>query len=164
MPSRLSLVLPKTSSRMQKNSGKMHNSHVLVGPQLTIIRDYREHGQMCSVRMETKDGGNCKVFVTCDDGEKAYNDWNVCYVGGRQYFTDPRIGDFSVTFAEKDGRGQGEGLTTPVLQVKYIDDWREIPVDGLAVQYKKHKDCDDGGFGNSPFRDCGDGPYVCHYG
>jgi hypothetical protein len=114
--------------------------------------------------MQTKDGGDCKASVTCDDGQKDYNAWNVCYVGGRQYFNDPRIGDFSITFAEKDGAGQGQGLTTPILQVKYVDNWREIPVNGLAQEWNKHKDCDEGGLGASPFRDCGDGPYVCHHG
>lgn len=118
---------------------------------------------MCEVYMETKDGSNCKASVTCDDGTKDYfpdgAGWNVCFVGGRQYFTDPRIGDFSITFQERDGAGQGEGLTTPNLQVKYIGDWQEIPVNDLAEQYNEYKRCDDrGGLGGSPFRDCDKGP------
>lgn len=72
--------------------------------------------------METKDGGNCYATVECDDGIKYYHKdgagWNVCYVGGRQHFSDSRIGDFSITFTERDGEGQGEGLTTPILQLK----------------------------------------------
>jgi hypothetical protein len=131
---------------------------------LTVTRDYKTHDQMCSVWMQTKDGGNCKLSVTCNDGEKQYNDWNVCYVGGRQYFNDPRIGEFSLTFAEKNGQGQGEGLTTPILQVKYIDNWREIPVNGLAGEWNKHNSCKEGGLVSSPFRECGNGPYVCHHG
>lgn len=120
---------------------------------------------MCSIYMETKDGGNCKVAVECDDGKKEYNDWNVCYVGGRQFFTDPRIGDFSVTFSEKDGESQGEGLTTPIIQVKYVADWLAIPVNDLAEQYQKFVSCDaDGGLGGSPFRECGDGPFLCQHG
>ena len=49
-----------------------------------------------------------------------------CYLGGRQFFNDPRIGDFSITFTTRDG--EGEGLTGPVLQLKYIDNWKEIAV------------------------------------
>jgi hypothetical protein len=118
--------------------------------------------------METNNGAGCKAVVECDDGKKEYNPegagWNACFVGGRQYFNDPRIGDFSITFAEKDGAGQGQGLTTPILQVKYIDNWRQIPVNGLAEEYSKNKRCNEQGLGGSPFRDCGKGPYVCHDG
>ncbi|OAL43988.1 hypothetical protein IQ07DRAFT_605502 [Pyrenochaeta sp. DS3sAY3a] len=128
--------------------------------------DIEKFPQMCKVHMETRDGANCKATVTCDDGTKEYNPdgagWNVCYVGGRQYFTDPRIGDFSITFEERDGAGQGEGLTTPNLQLKYVGDWREIPVQEAAAAYDKHVDCEENGA--SPFRQCGDGPYICHYG
>ncbi|CAO2652646.1 Nn.00g009290.m01.CDS01 [Neocucurbitaria sp. VM-36] len=135
-------------------------------PEAERAWDIGSHPQMCKVYMETKDGANCKASVTCDDGTKEYNPdgatWNVCYVGGRQYFTDPRIGDFSITFTEKDGEGQGEGLTTPNLQLKYVGDWKEFPVNDLAVEYNKHMDCEENGA--SPFRDCGDGPYVCHWG
>lgn len=31
-------------------------------------RDIKSHPQMCSVYMETRDGGNCVAKVTCDDG------------------------------------------------------------------------------------------------
>ncbi|KAH7079682.1 hypothetical protein FB567DRAFT_449403 [Paraphoma chrysanthemicola] len=130
--------------------------------------DFKKHPQMCSVYMETKDGANCKATVECDDGKKEYNPngagWNVCFVGGRQYFTDPRIGDFSITFQEKNGEGQGEGLTTPKLQLKYIGDWQEIPVNDLAEEYNKHIRCKDDGLGGSPFRECDKGPYICHHG
>lgn len=49
--------------------------------------------------METENGGNCWAVVDCQEGGRIeYNNnhdtWNVCYVGGRQYFTDPRIGEF----------------------------------------------------------------------
>jgi hypothetical protein len=119
--------------------------------------------------METRDGANCKATVTCDDGEKEYNPggatWNVCYVGGRQYFTDPHIGDFSITFTERDSPGQGEGLTTPILQLKDVGDWKEIPVNDLAQATDDHFDCERcDGIGCSPFRDCGKGPYICHWG
>lgn len=80
-------------------------------------------------------------------------------LGGRQLFTDPRIGDFSITFTKKDG--EGEGLTNPVLQLKYVGDWLEIPAFDLAQAYSKHLRCDKEA--PNPFTDCGDGPYVCHY-
>ena len=86
----------------------------------------------------------------------------ICNSGGRQFFTDPRIGDFSITFAERDGAGQGEGLTTPNLQLAYVNNWQEFPVHDLAVEFYKHRDCEQNGA--SPFRDCGDGPFVCHFG
>lgn len=143
---------------------------------------------MCLVEMETKDGGHCKAAVTCDDGKKEYNpggaDWNVCYVGmlrlgmratldadmtpgGRQYFTDPRIGDFSITFTEKNGEGQGEGLTTPNLQLKYVGDWHEIPVNDLCEASDRYHECEDcigDGTGCSPFRECEKGPFICQWG
>lgn len=126
---------------------------------------------MCNVYMETKDGANCKATVDCDGDKKEYNPdgatWNVCFVGGRQYFTDPRIGEFSITFTEKDGKGQGEGLTTPILQLKDVGDWKEIPVNDLAQDYEDHRDCEDAtgdGTGASPFRDCGKGPFICAFG
>lgn len=58
--------------------------------------------------MRTRNGGNCFAIITCKDGgQRDYNagesDWSSCWVGGRQYFTDPRIGDFSITFTKKDG-------------------------------------------------------------
>lgn len=76
-------------------------------------------------------------------------------LGGRQYFTDPRIGDFSITFTERDGKGQGEGLTTPILQLKDVGDWKEFPVSALA-DLKAFKD-----EGCMPGFPCPDGPYIC---
>lgn len=92
--------------------------------------------QMCQVRMSTYEGGGCKASVTCSDGVKReYNDWNVCYVGGRQFFTDPAIGDFSITWT--DG---GRGLGSPILQVKSVKDWSEWDVSSLSSDYIKEKD------------------------
>jgi hypothetical protein len=85
--------------------------------------------------------------------------WNVCYVGGRQFFTDPRIGDFSITFTGKDGY-DGEGLTQPVLQLKDIGDWAAMPVKDLAADNHEKVNCENHGGLNCP-----DGPYLCtwHY-
>jgi hypothetical protein len=82
--------------------------------------------------------------------------WNVCYKGGRQYFNDPRIGDFSITFTGKDGEGQG--LTNPILQVKDIGNWKEIPVTDLAYQKAEDDDCR----AHNGLK-CKDGPYICRF-
>ncbi|PGH11608.1 hypothetical protein AJ79_04748 [Helicocarpus griseus UAMH5409] len=120
--------------------------------------DYEANPDMCEVYMETKDGGNCVVKVKCkDSGEKEYKKWNVCFVGGRQYFKDPRIGEFSVTFTKKDG-DEGEGLTNPLLQVKAIDNWKKMWVTKLAAVWTKSKQCEDG-LGSM---NCDkDAPFVC---
>lgn len=86
----------------------------------------------------------------------------MCYVGGRQYFTDPRIGDFSITFSQKDG--EGEGLTNPILQLGDIGDWKEIPVHDLAAEKDKFDTCMKGVVTTQ----CGDfgvqeNPWVCQF-
>lgn len=73
--------------------------------------------------METKDGGHCKGGVECQGGynhELKEDDkgWKNCRVGGENKFSDEKIGDFSITFKERDGKNQGEGLTTPILKLK----------------------------------------------
>ncbi|KAF2681924.1 hypothetical protein K458DRAFT_342944 [Lentithecium fluviatile CBS 122367] len=122
--------------------------------------DFHEHPEMCSVYMETTDGAKCWAVVECNDGRKEYNNdhasWNVCYQGGRQYFHDDRIGDFSITFTEKDR--EGEGLTTPILQVKNIGDWKEIPVAPLAHQKWTADDCK-----AHMGTECDNGPFMCHF-
>lgn len=80
--------------------------------------------------------------------------WNVCYLGGRQFFTDPRIGEFSITFTTRDK--QGEGLTGPVLQLADIGDWTAIPVAELVDERSRFRDCE--AYGG---RGCADGPYIC---
>jgi hypothetical protein len=80
----------------------------------------------------------------------------VCYVGGRQYFNDPRVGDFSITFSTKDQGG--EGLTGPIIQLAEFGDWQEVPVQDLSDEYQKYLRCKTGGYG------CDTGPYVCQAG
>lgn len=60
--------------------------------------------------------------------------WNVCYLGGRQYFTDPRIGDFSITFSAAGGKNGDteDGLHNPLLQLADVDNWEVIDVQKLA--------------------------------
>ncbi|KAK3055951.1 hypothetical protein LTR09_003185 [Extremus antarcticus] len=127
---------------------------------IKVSRDFGSDGDMCATAMETMDGGNCKVSVECNDGIKnEYNDWNVYYVGGRQYFTDDRIGPFSVTFSQKDGGG--EGLTNPILQLEYVNSDLEFDVASLAHYYQDDKlDCEKG---ITPLN-CANGPFICEYG
>ncbi|PGH16633.1 hypothetical protein AJ80_05135 [Polytolypa hystricis UAMH7299] len=69
---------------------------------------------------------------------------------GRQFFKDPRIGKFSITFTQRGG-DEGEGLTSPVLHVKNIDNWKEWGITGMCYA-KKHAD------------DCKPTPLRCHEG
>ncbi|OAK95454.1 hypothetical protein IQ06DRAFT_320233 [Phaeosphaeriaceae sp. SRC1lsM3a] len=115
----------------------------------------KDHPNFCSVYMETKDGGHCKGGVECQGGynhELKEDDkgWKNCRVGGENKFSDEKIGDFSITFKERDGKNQGEGLTTPILKLKYVGNWKEIPVQTLAEEY------------NPDETDKDDGPYLCH--
>jgi len=130
----------------------------LAFPVEPLAWDIKSNPNMCRIDMQTTDGGNCYATVTCDDGVQEYNvgkaGWNVCYIGGRQYFTDPRIGDFSITFTSKDE--QGEGLTGPVLQLSDIGDWMAIPVADLANERERYWFCKKhNGVG------CDKGPYFC---
>ena len=88
-----------------------------------------EDPDTCIISMQTVGGGNCKASVECDSVKKEYNDWNVCYVDGRQFFTDDRIGDFSIKFIDGDN-----GLGSPILQLKDINDFKELDVDSISVE------------------------------
>ncbi|KAK0747220.1 hypothetical protein B0T21DRAFT_278685 [Apiosordaria backusii] len=117
----------------------------------------------CALYMETRDGGHCYATVECNKnygGKIEYNagkaGWNVCFVGGRQYFTDPRIGDFSITFTKKDG-DEGQGLTNPVVQLQSFYNWKEWDVTGLAYAVDKADRCE---AGIAPLN-CPEGPWVC---
>ncbi|KAK7182394.1 uncharacterized protein CC84DRAFT_1128323 [Paraphaeosphaeria sporulosa] len=104
---------------------------------------------MCEVYMSTHDGGECYASVECDEdngGKKEYKNFPNCRVGGHSRFEDDRIGPFSIEFSERDGEGQGEGLTTPNLRLKYLNEWEPIAVnseaqrqstDGSAGEYGK---------------------------
>lgn len=112
--------------------------------------------------MRTQDGHSCYASVNCQEGGNieyyAGADWSVCYVGGRQFFNDPRIGDFSVTFTKKDGT-EGEGLTDPVLSVAAVDGGREFDVSAFSQVRKDGQQCE---AGIAPI-DCFDGPFICEY-
>lgn len=58
----------------------------------------------------------------------------VCYVGGRQFFHDARIGDFSIIFSEAGGVDSNtvDGLHTPILQLADIGDWTDIDMEYCA--------------------------------
>jgi hypothetical protein len=64
----------------------------------------------------------------------------------------------SITFTKKDGN-EGEGLTDPVLQVKHVDNWREIDVSGLSSAEEQADGCE---AGLAPI-DCHQGPWICHF-
>jgi hypothetical protein len=74
---------------------------IRIDPQASDIPD------KCNIVMTNIDGGNCKVHVFCSDDNDAKGtelDANqVCYVGGQQYLTHPRLGDFSITYTQAGG-------------------------------------------------------------
>lgn len=102
------------------------------------------------VFMNTRDGANCVTAVApasavqwTDEAPMASDvkwdtlsppHWQVCYLNGRQYFSDPNIGDFSVEFSEAGGvNGNTEdGLHTPILRVANIGNNQPIDVQGMA--------------------------------
>ncbi|KAH7085552.1 hypothetical protein BKA63DRAFT_548669 [Paraphoma chrysanthemicola] len=132
----------------------------LAYPEASLAWDYASNPNMCQIYMETKDGANCWAQVACNDGVKEYNvgkaGWNVCYIGGRQFFNDPRIGDFSITFTNKDK--EGEGLTGPLLQLADIGNWMDIPVSALAGERHEFRQCK-----AHNGVDCEKSSYICTY-
>ena len=80
--------------------------------------------------MGTFHGGNCHTSVRCQvglDGEKHYDDeWTECRVGGEQFFTDDRIGEFSVTFTVAEAEKCKEGLCRPIIKAQNFQDWAPI--------------------------------------
>ncbi|KAL2365286.1 hypothetical protein RJZ56_001793 [Blastomyces dermatitidis] len=121
--------------------------------------DFHRNKEMCEIFFSTRDGGHCYASVECQNGGKRkYKIWNVCYVGGRQYFTDPRIGKFSITFTMRDGR-EGQGLTEPILQVASVGRWMKIPVSDLAKNHRSAVSCEN----NYIPKRCDEGPFVCRY-
>ena len=113
----------------------------------------------------TSNGGNCQCTVECANGGKVeYNVNNACFVGGRNYVTDPRLGEFSITWTKKDSADnspwEGEGLTTPILQVKNVGDNTPYKVSTLAKAYDTAQTCAKGLAGAL---NCHKGPWVCRY-
>nr|KMM73504.1 hypothetical protein CPAG_09792 [Coccidioides posadasii RMSCC 3488] len=74
------------------------------------------------------------AWVECQEGGKRTIEEMLsrCYVGGRTCFSDPRLGDFSITFTKRNST-EGEGLTDPIIQLASFQNWREIPVSALAL-------------------------------
>lgn len=84
----------------------------------------------CAVAMGTEAGGNCWAYVDCQGDKKEYKDWNVCYLNGRQFFTDERIGDFSITFSKAGIEPEDkDGLYGPILQLKEVGDFAILDVE-----------------------------------
>ncbi|KAI9873415.1 MAG: hypothetical protein M1830_000437 [Pleopsidium flavum] len=105
----------------------------------TTAWDFENNVDVCAVTMGTEAGGNCKTWVECQVGGKVEytNHWSVCHAGGRQYFTDDRIGDFSVTFSKKESDRCPEGLCRPILQLENFKNWLEIDAEQENTNYYK---------------------------
>ncbi|KAL8796249.1 MAG: hypothetical protein Q9195_001364 [Heterodermia aff. obscurata] len=91
----------------------------------------------CVITMQTDSGSNCITFVQCeqiDSWGTVMPDWNVCYLNGRQFFTDPHIGDFSIEFTQAGGiNGNTEdGLHHPQLRLANINNWDIIDVQTIS--------------------------------
>ena len=52
---------------------------------------------------------------------------------GRQFFTWPEVGDFSITYTEKQGKDGNTlaGMYNPILQLANLNNWEEIDVQKL---------------------------------
>jgi hypothetical protein len=109
-------------------------------------------------------GGNCLTRVNCKQSDNAYeklSDWNVCYLGGRQYFSRPEIGDckfiylgrshgeaqltdtllVSITFTKAGGKdgNKEDGLHHPVFQFANLNNWENMDVQAILDNSKdKH--------------------------
>ena len=116
---------------------KTHKCHPPVAPILTPQQDPSVPDK-CVIRMLTQSGGNCQTFIQCDQTDALGIDlsaqWQVCYLGGRQYFHDDRVGDFSITWSQAGGvNGNTEdGLHHPILQLANIGDWDPLDVEENA--------------------------------
>ena len=74
------------------------------------------------------------MAVTCDDGKKEYNNFQVCEVHKQQHWHDPRIGDFSIEYSKAGGINDGhDGLLGPLLRFKNINKWEVFDVDDVAI-------------------------------
>ncbi|KAF4969188.1 hypothetical protein FSARC_3564 [Fusarium sarcochroum] len=77
-------------------------------------------------------GAGCKTFVQCENSDRRGDDageWQACFEGGRQYFSHPDVGDYSITFT-KAGGGE-DGLHSPVLQLADYNDWEPFVLDDI---------------------------------
>ncbi|KAF5543822.1 fibronectin type iii domain-containing protein [Fusarium mexicanum] len=86
----------------------------------------------CVISLRTQAGGNCQTWVQCEQTDRKGDiagDWQVCYVGGRQFFTHPEVGDFSVTFSE--GGGDQDGLHSPIIQLAGYNNWEPFNLDDI---------------------------------
>ncbi|KAK3176434.1 hypothetical protein OEA41_007757 [Lepraria neglecta] len=88
--------------------------------------------------MFTTSRANCETYIQCDEddhlGINLSADWQICYLGGRQYFTNPHIGDLSITFSKAGGvDGDTEdGLHSPILQLANINNLDPLDVEANA--------------------------------
>ncbi|KAI9798557.1 MAG: hypothetical protein M1833_004694 [Piccolia ochrophora] len=86
----------------------------------TNAYDFEKLRDFCAVRTWTYGGGHCYASVECQSGglkEFTEDQWKACHLGGRNYFKDDRIGEFSVTFSEGGGQNGNteDGLHHPII-------------------------------------------------
>ncbi|KAF1846162.1 uncharacterized protein K460DRAFT_395645 [Cucurbitaria berberidis CBS 394.84] len=93
----------------------------------------------CTLFMETTDGGNCRTSIQCLQTDKAgvaLPDWNVCYLNGRQFFTHPEIGDFSIQYTKAGGvdGNKEDGLHDPILRLNNLNNNEDFNVQSFIDQ------------------------------
>lgn len=105
----------------------------------------------CTLLFGTEAGGNCQSFINCGDSDESGTRtnpdiWSQCFINGRrlafavpshiirkftnfalyylgrQYFDDPNIGDYSITFTQAGGvdGNTEDGLHHPILQLANV--------------------------------------------
>ncbi|CAJ2505382.1 Uu.00g127760.m01.CDS01 [Anthostomella pinea] len=93
----------------------------------------------CVIETITSEGGNCRTYVQCEETDQQGDDmgaWNVCYLGGRQYFTHDEIGDCSITYTQAGGQNgvTEDGLHHPVIQFAQLDNWEEVNFEDILAK------------------------------
>ncbi|KAI1076649.1 hypothetical protein F5B20DRAFT_593910 [Whalleya microplaca] len=111
--------------------------------------------EACQLAMGTKGGGDCWAYVNCQGDKKEYKNWNVCYLGGVQYFEDSRIGEFTINFTKAGGKNSNlDGLHSPEIALQNVGPWKKVNVEttmfeGMAGHDYEHKLCRYGTEGDS---------------
>lgn len=95
------------------------------------------------------------MTVTCNDGEKKYDNFNVCEIGKQQYWNDDRIGEFSIEYSEAGGiNSEKDGLHGPVLRIQGINNWEPLVLKDVAKNIQDEW---------TTAKAQKEGPRVCYY-